>query len=179
MSANTHPRARRTATRFAAVVCIAAAQAVVLLWGARNDALVVIAALVAVVLALIEPIVDEVTLLAWVTGAASVGPFIAALSDANAVWSVAAAGVLVWAGTELLAIARAVVRLDQSVTLDAFDRVEAIALVGAVGMAATMVVAVVASSNAGGGLVLVGLAVVAVGAYRAFARGYTGRFGSL
>ena len=179
MSGGVNPRARRGATVIAAVLCIAAAQAIVLLWGSRGSGLVVIAAIVAVVLALIEPLVDEVTMLPWVTGVASVGPVIASLSDERALWSVAGAGVFVWAGTELLAVARAMVRLDQSVTLHVHDRVEVLALVGAVGVGATLVVGVVASSNAGGGLVLVGLAVVAVGAYRALARRYTGRFGSL
>lgn len=128
----------------------------------------------AVVLTLIEPAVDEAAMLTWVTLGGCVAPSIVALDDPDSIFGVAVAGVLVWAAAELLAMARTARRLDPEHQVVPRTRLDALVLVAAVGVAATVVVATVAMVDAGGGVVLVGLSVVAAGAYRSFAR----RFGT-
>ena len=129
---------------------------------------------VAVVLTLVESAVDEPAMLTWVALAGCAAPVIVALDDPDAVFGVALSGVFVWAAAELLAMARTARRLDADAPAVPRARLEALALVAAVGVAATVVVAAVALVDADGGLVLVGLSVVAAAAYRTFAR----RFGA-
>ena len=128
----------------------------------------------AVVLTVIEPAVDEAAMLTWATLGGCVAPSIVALDDPDAIFGVALAGVFVWAAAEVLALARTARRLDPEQPVVPRARLDALVLVAAIGVAATIVVATVALVDAGGGVVLVGLSVVAAGAYRSFAR----RFGT-
>ncbi len=71
-------------------------------------------------------------------------------------------------------MARAARRLDPEQPAVSRAKLDAWVLVAAIGVAATLAVAMVALVDADGGVVLVALAVVAAGAYRSFAR----RFGT-
>lgn len=160
----------------AAAVLMALAQ-VVAIWPsalAANFALWFVAA-VALVLLFIEPRVDEPVMLTWVTLGGCAAPAIVSLADSHAIFGVASAGVLVWLSAELLALARTARRLDREAPSVPRARLDALALVAAIGVAATVVVAAVGLIDADGGLVLVGLSVLAAGAYRSFAR----RFGTV
>jgi hypothetical protein len=129
---------------------------------------------VAVVLTLVESSVDEAAMLTWVTLAGCAAPVIVALDDPDAVFGVALSGVFVWGAAELLTMARTARRLDPDTPSVPQARLDALALVAAIGVAATVVVAAVALVDADGGLVLVGLGVVAAGAYRSFVRRFGG-----
>lgn len=105
----------------------------------------------------------------WAVAVGSFSPGFAALQDGNRVLFVGLSGLLLWLAVEVGVLVRSELTQDRSATTGASAtgaRLESLALVGLVGMAAMLAAVLVALTNAGGGVMVALLALAAAGAYR-------------
>lgn len=160
-----------------AVVLLAAGQVLAIVGAGLADLAVLwIAAFVAVVLAAVEPTGEDVRVLPWVAAVAAVAPLLAALVEPGRVVAIAASGLPVWGGLELLALARAEARLTGALAPGAGQdalaaarraRLDDVTLLAAVAAPVAGAVVLASLVDVGGGLVLVALGGLAALAARA------------
>lgn len=171
------PRTSRAATSpaalvAAAVLVLAAGQVLAVVGSglAGHDALWV-TAVIALAFAVLEPAAKDARVLPWVAVVGAATPVLAAAMEPRRVLAVGVAGVPVWAGVELLSLARAQARLVGPSTASAHRtallaarraRLDDLSLVAVVGLPVALAVTVAALVDVAGGLVLAGLGALAV-----------------
>ncbi len=167
--------ATRSSLRIAACTAVVLAGAAAVLPSSLSSAepLWVLVAF-AGILAAVDGSPDNVLVLPWVAAVAAAPPFVVAVADPGRVWNVALAGLLVWLATECLALARTLARLDAEPPELVAARLQDLAPIAAGGAAAALGIVAVATVDPGGGLVVVGLAVLAALAYAGVARALRG-----